>query len=230
MDSFEWNKIIGAVLGSLIFIFVVKTVASIIYEPEKPAKAGYIVEGVTEEGAGPVATVAEEIPDFGTVLPTADVGAGKNIAQRCLQCHTLNKGEPSKIGPNLYGVVDRPRASFPGFSYSSAMKAKGGTWTYDELFKFLHSPGAYINGTKMSFAGLRNAQDRINVIAFLRSNADSPAPIPAPAPKTAAPAAEAAGAAKPADGKAAATPAAATKAGAPAETSKSKLAPGKAGN
>jgi cytochrome c len=135
------------------------------------------------------------MPDWGTVLASADVAAGKTVSGRCLQCHTLGKGESNKIGPNIYAVVDEARGEGRnGFSFSSAMKTKGGTWTYDELFKFLKSPGAYINGTKMSFAGLRNAQDRINLIAFLRSNADSPAPIPAPAPKKeAAPAAAPAG-------------------------------------
>jgi cytochrome c len=191
--GFEFNKILGAVLGSLIFIFVIRLVAETVYETEKPEKAGYVVEGVVEEGAGPVTAAApEEMPDWGTVLPAADVAAGKTVAGRCLQCHTLGKGEPNKIGPNIYAVVDEPRGEGRnGFAFSSAMKAKGGTWTYDELFKFLKSPGAYINGTKMSFAGLRNAQERINLIAFLRTDADSPAPIPAPAPKKEAAPAEA---------------------------------------
>jgi cytochrome c len=151
------------------------------------------VEGVVEEtGGGATASAPEEMPDWGTVLPTADAAAGKTVAGRCLQCHTLAKGEPNKIGPNIYAVVDEPRGEGRnGFAFSSAMKSKGGTWTYDELFKFLKSPGAYINGTKMSFAGLRNAQDRINLIAFLRTNADSPAAIPAPAPKKEAAPAEA---------------------------------------
>jgi cytochrome c len=206
MNSFEWNKIIGAVLGSLIFIFVIRTVAENVYETEKPEKAGYVVEGVTEDSAGPAtASAPEEMPDWGTVLASADVAAGKTTAGRCLQCHTLNKGEPNKIGPNIFGVVNDARGEgHNGFSFSSAMKAKGGTWTYDELFKFLKSPGAYINGTKMSFAGLRNAQDRINVIAYLRTDSDSPAPIPPPAPKKdVAPAAAPAGpadAAKPGAG------------------------------
>jgi cytochrome c len=199
MDSFEWNKVIGAVLGSLIFIFVVRLAAEKIYEAEKPEKAAYVVEGVVEDGAGggAAAPAAEVIPDWGTVLPAADVNAGKAISQRCLQCHTLEKGGPNKIGPNIYGIVEKTRATHEGFAYSGAMKEKGGNWTYDELFHFLRSPGSYIPGTKMSFAGLRNAQDRINLIAFLRSNADSPAAIPAPKPAEAAPAA-AEGAAKPA--------------------------------
>ncbi|HWC63153.1 MAG TPA: hypothetical protein VG501_05985, partial [Rhizomicrobium sp.] len=106
-----------------------------------------------------------------------------------------------KIGPPLFGVVDRPRASVAGFDYSSAMKSKGGNWTYDELFKFIKSPGIYVPGTKMSFAGISRSEDRINLIAFLRTNADSPAPIPAPAPKAATPAEGAAPAASPKDGE-----------------------------
>jgi cytochrome c len=206
MDSFEWNKIIGAVLGTAIFIFVVRQVAEVIYEPEVPAKPGYVVEGVVENAAGPAAApVAEVMPDWGTVLPTADVAAGKTVSVKCEQCHDLSKGGPNKIGPNLYGVVDRPRATHPGFDYSSAMKSKSDPWTYDELFKYLKSPQSYVPGTKMTFAGLPREQDRINLIAYLRSNADSQAAIPAPAPKTAAPAAApaAAGAAAPASGAAA---------------------------
>jgi cytochrome c len=208
MDSFEWNKIIGAVLGTAIFIFVVRQVADVVYEREAPAKPGYVVQGVAETGASsaPSEPVAEVMPDWGTVLPAADVAAGKQVSTRCEQCHNLAKGGPNMIGPNLYDVVDRPRASHPGFDYSGAMKAKGGNWTYDELFKFLKSPGAYIPGTKMTFAGLPREQNRINLIAYLRSDADSPAPIPAPAPKTAAPAT-----ATPANGTAAAPAGAAAK-------------------
>ena len=211
MDSFEWNKIIGAVLGTAIFIFVVRLVAEKIYEPEKPEKPGYVVEGVVETpaGGGAAATAEEAMPDWGTVLPAADVAAGKTISTKCEQCHDLSKGGPNKIGPNLFGVVDRPRATHEGFSYSSAMKGKPGNWTYDELFKFVKAPGVDIPGTKMSFAGLRSDKDRINLIAYLRTNADSPSAIPAPAPKkeaapaAAAPAAGAAPAAAPAAGAAA---------------------------
>jgi cytochrome c len=192
MNSFEWNKIIGAVLGTAIFIFVIRLVAEKVYEPEIPAKPGYVVEGVVESPAGGAAAVVEEaMPDWGTVLASADVAAGKTISTKCEQCHNLAKGGPNMIGPNLYSVVDRVRGSHPGFAYSAAFKGKPGNWTYDELFKFLKSPGSYIPGTKMSFAGLRSDKDRINLIAYLRSNADAPAAIPAPKP-AAAPAAAAA--------------------------------------
>ncbi|HEV2561426.1 MAG TPA: cytochrome c family protein [Rhizomicrobium sp.] len=187
MDSWEWNKIIGAVLGTAIFIMVIRIATEAIFEQPEPAKPGYVVEGVTGAQTAAATTAApaaeEPLPDFGTVLATADVKAGQQISGRCQQCHDLSEGGPNKIGPNLYGVVGRARASHPGFDYSGAMKSKGGNWTYDELFRFLKSPQAYIPGTKMTFAGLRSAQDRINLIGYLRTLADSPAPLPAPAKK-----------------------------------------------
>jgi cytochrome c len=186
MDSWEWNKIAGAVLGTLIFVLVVKFTAEAIYDVPKPAKPGYVVEGVTEEAStsGPAAAPAEEaVPDFGTVLPTADVAAGKTVSQRCEQCHDLSKGGPDKIGPNLWGIVDRPRASRASFSYSGAMMGAHEPWTYEKLFVYLKSPQSMVPGTKMSFAGIRSAQDRVNLLAYLRTQSDSPSPIPAPAAK-----------------------------------------------
>ncbi len=110
MDSFEWNKIAGAVLGTLIFVLVVSFATEAIFEAPKPAKPGYIVEGVQEEAsASTSAAPAEEaLPDFGTVLPTADAAAGQKISQRCEQCHDLSKGGPNKIGPNLWGRGGAP--------------------------------------------------------------------------------------------------------------------------
>ena len=185
MDSFEWNKIAGAVLGTLIFVLVVSFATEAIYEPAKPAMPGKDNKGVQEEAsASTAAAPAEEaLPDFGTVLPTADAAAGQKISSRCEQCHDLSKGGPNKIGPNLWGVVGRARATHEGFSYSGAMSADHSPWTLDKLFKFLKSPAAVVPGTKMSFAGLRSPQDRINLLAWLRTQSDSPVPIPPPAAK-----------------------------------------------
>jgi len=193
MDSWEWNKIAGAVLGTLIFILVIRFATEALFEPQLPAKEAYHVEGVNvaaAAGGGEAAAPAEEtMPDWGTVLPKADVAGGKAISARCEQCHDISKGGPYKIGPELYGVVMRPRATNPGFSYSTAMSASHDAWSYDNLFKFIKLPQSYVPGTKMTFAGLRSADDRINLIAFLRTQNDSPPPIPAPAPAKAAPAA-----------------------------------------
>ena len=172
---------------------------------KSPPSPAYAVQGVVEAagGGGAAAPVEEAMPDWGTVLPTADVAAGKTVSVKCEQCHDTSSAKTIKIGPPLFGVVGRARASVAGFDYSAAMKAKGGSWTYDELFKFIKSPGAYIPGTKMSFAGLSSAKDRINLIAFLRTNTDSPVAIPRACPLRRAPpaaAAPAAAAAKPAAG------------------------------
>ncbi|GAA0550011.1 cytochrome c [Rhizomicrobium palustre] len=180
MDSWEWNKIAGAVLGTVLFVLVINLVAQAIYTSPEPSKPGYVVE-VPEEAQGQTAAAApqaEALPDFAVLLPKADVGHGKEISARCEQCHDLSKGGPNKIGPNLWGVVERARASHPGFSYSSAMAANHDPWDYEKLFVFLKAPQATVPGTKMSFAGLRSAQDRIDLLAFLRMQADSPAPFP----------------------------------------------------
>jgi cytochrome c len=179
MDSFEWNKIIGAVLGAVLFLLVIRIAAEVIYEPEKPAKPGYVVEGVVEEGATATAEKPEEMPDWGTVLASADVAAGKNTSQRCLQCHTLGKGEPNKIGPNIYAIVDDARGEGrAGFSFSSAMKGKGGTWTFDDLNKFIASPKGFVPGTAMGFAGISKDSERADVIAYLATLAEKPVPLP----------------------------------------------------
>jgi cytochrome c len=183
MDSFEWNKIIGAALGTILFVMAVHISSqAVIYAPP-PSKPGYIVPGVEAKkeasAPAPEAQVAEPVPDWATAIPAADVMAGAMIAERCAACHDWTKGGPNKIGPNLYGVVARPRASHPGFEYSPAMKMKGGTWTYEDLFQFLRQPASFVPGTKMTFGGLPKPQDRIDVMAFLRMQADVPAPLPA---------------------------------------------------
>jgi cytochrome c len=186
MDSFEWNKIIGSVLGSVLFIVAVSLASQAIYSSPPPAKPAYVVPGVvasTEPAATTVtAAAAEQMPDFAGAIPMANAVNGASVAERCAACHDWTKGGPNKIGPNLYGVVGRPRASHPGFDYSAAMKAKGGNWTYLDLFIFLKQPQIFVPGTKMSFAGLPKEQDRLDVITFLRMQADMPAPLPPPAP------------------------------------------------
>jgi len=192
MDSFEWNKIIGAVLATALFIMVVKIASEAIFHVPKPAKPGYDVPGVEETQTAEVSKPAEEtLPDFATVIPAADQAHGQQVAQRCTQCHDWAKGGPNRIGPNLYGIIGRVRGTHEGFNFSAAMKNKGGEWSYVDLFHYLKSPGTFIPGNKMAFAGLPKAQDRIDLIAFMRTWADSPPPLPPPAP--AAPTGEEAG-------------------------------------
>ena len=194
MNSWEMNKVIGAVLASVLFILAIKMIViPVVFYVPPPAKPGYIVQGVEEATTSTAAKApAEEAtPDWGTVLPRADAAQGQQVAQRCAQCHDWSKGGPDKIGPNLWGVVGRARGSKPGYAYSSAMSSSHDPWTLDKLFVYLKSPASLVPGTKMTFAGLRSAQDRINLLAYLRTQSDSPLPIPPPSPKPAAPTANA---------------------------------------
>ena len=188
MDSFEWNKIFGAVLGTLLLIVAINIGISKLMKPHHNDKPGMEV-AVTETPAGGGTPEVETKPDWGTVLPVADVAAGEKIHQRCLQCHDFTKGGPNKIGPNLWNTIGGKHAHIPGFAYSPAMKALADkVWDYEAFYDFMKNPKAAIPGTKMAFAGLSKQNDRINLIAYLRQQADSPLAIPAPNPAAAAPA------------------------------------------
>jgi len=179
MDSFELNKILGAVLGTCLVLVAVSIAADTIFTPEKPARPSYEIaiptQPTTEANAEKPAA-----PPIELLLVTANVERGTAATRVCATCHNFEKGGPNGVGPNLWGVVNRPRASEPGYNYSAAMKAKGGEWTFDELNKFLMNPGADIPGTAMTFAGISRAQERADVIDYLHPLADNPLPLPKP--------------------------------------------------
>ena len=178
MNSFELNKVIGAILGTCLITLALNIGAGAIFAPEKPAKAGFEI-AVKEHGEGETGGAAKE-PEhpIEVLLAKASVEKGQATAKQCQACHTFEKGGPNRLGPNLWGIVDRPRASEAGFNYSAPMKAKGGKWTFDELNKYLANPRAVVPGTAMSFAGLSRDQQRADVIDYLRSLADSPVSLP----------------------------------------------------
>ena len=177
MNSFELNKILGAILGTCLVTLALNIGANAIFAPEKPAKAGYAIAVKETGAAGPSAPKEQEQP-IETLLASASAERGQATAKQCQACHTFQKGEPNRVGPNLWGIVGRQRASEAGFNYSAAMKAKGGTWTDDELDKFLANPRGYINGTAMTFAGLPRGNQRADIIAFLHALSDNPQPLP----------------------------------------------------
>ena len=131
--------------------------------------------------AGGASTAAAAPPvDLGTLLAGADIAAGKAKMQLCVSCHDFTRGGPNRIGPNLWGVVGRGVAAHAGFAYSPAMKGHGGSWTYENLFDFLASPGRDVPGTKMAFAGLRRPEDRAAVIKYLATLGNGAPPLPKP--------------------------------------------------
>jgi cytochrome c len=180
MDSFEFNKIAGAVLGTSLLVLGLQTFAGILYHSEKPAKPGYeIAVADAEDGAATEATTTEtEAVPLATLLASANAESGQGQSRKCAACHTFDQGGANKIGPNLYEIIGRPVASHEGFAYSDAMKAKGGEWTYEDLSAFLADPKGAVPGTKMAFAGIKSPTQRADLLAYLRTLAANPVPLP----------------------------------------------------
>jgi cytochrome c len=178
MDSFELNKIIGAVLATCLVLMVTNFTAHALFAPVMPAKPGFAIAAKEAEGGAKEAAAAPSEP-IEKLLQTASVEKGEAAAKKCQACHTFEKNGPNRVGPNLWGVVGDHKGEGRGFNFSAAMKAKGGTWTDDDLNQFLTNPKGFVPGTAMGFAGIPKDSERADVIAYLHTLADKPVPLPA---------------------------------------------------
>jgi cytochrome c len=187
MDTFEGAKIAGAVLSALIVIVGTRVALEIAEESRPPEKPGYTLPvpqaaAPSDVPAGGAAAVPPPV-DLPAVPPSAafdaasvaqaaasaNAEAGAAIFKKCQTCHSGDKVGPNKVGPNLWGVVGRPKASHEGFNYSEAMKAKGGDWTLPDLAGFIHNPKEYVPGTKMIFPGVSDPSDLSDLLAYLNT-------------------------------------------------------------
>lgn len=185
MDD-RFNTIAGWTLFAGIVALGASIVAGETFKGERPEEMGYPIEGVVQEGAG----AAEAEKPIAFYLASADAAAGEQVFKKCTACHNADKGGANALGPNLWGVLgEGVGKGAHGFAFSPALSGVGGTWNWDNLAAWLHSPKKFAPGTKMTFAGLSNPQDRANVIAFLNSRSDSPLPLPAAPAEAAVPAA-----------------------------------------
>ena len=183
MDSFEFNKIAGAFLFTVLIVLGLNTLSEVLFHADQPEKLGYVVEIADSSSGGEKATgdaaAAVDKPLLGKLLASANAEKGAKQFKKCAACHTTEDGGANKIGPNLHNIVGRKLAETSGFAYSSALSEKGGEWGYEELNAFLTKPKAFLPGTKMAFAGVKKDVQRADLLAYLKSISPSAPEFPA---------------------------------------------------
>tara|TARA_B100002051_G_scaffold225096_1_gene220334 strand:- start:42 stop:575 length:534 start_codon:yes stop_codon:yes gene_type:complete len=177
MDSFEINKIIAAVLLTVLLVFGIGKISDIIFHVNKPDIKGYKVE-VKIGDATVTQASAEGQVDMSALLALGNAEDGKKVFKKCAACHSINAGGGNKIGPKLWNVMFRPVASITDYKYSKALSSYNKEWTWEEMNGFLIKPAKWIKGNKMGFAGLKKEEDRASVILYLNENSDNPKPLP----------------------------------------------------
>jgi len=182
MSGLEVNKIIASIIVAILVIVIISYAADIIMNinPDEKKEVAYKID-LPEPDSSEAAVTAQieaAIDPISALLMNASIEKGKKIYKKCGSCHNYEKGSVNKVGPNLWNIVNRSKASMDGFAYSDALAKYGGIWSYEELAAFVYKPKEYIVGTKMNFAGLKKVEDRANLVLFLRDQSDNPAPLP----------------------------------------------------
>ena len=177
MDGFEINKIIAAVLATVVVVFGINKVTDLIFTPDKPQQSAYKVEKI-EPTVASASTTGQAAVGINELLAMGTIEHGEKVFKRCSACHMIAAGGKNMIGPNLWSILGKKTGVSSGYKYSKALAAYGKDWTFAEMNGFLIKPSAHIKGTKMAFAGLKKEKDRASVILFMNSKSDSPLPTP----------------------------------------------------
>ena len=175
MDSFEINKIIAAVLVTVLIVFGIGKISDIIFHVEAPKVQGYKVEVKLASSSN---NNSESQIDIAALLSMGDIAHGEKVFKKCAACHSIKKDGGNKIGPKLWGIMFRPAASITDYKYSKALSEYKKEWNWEEMNGFLIKPSKWIKGNKMGFAGLKKEKDRASVILYLNQNSDEPKELP----------------------------------------------------
>ena len=187
MSGLEVNKILAAIIMAILIITLIGHLGDLIVDidgknhggHEEKHETAYKIDIPETQGGHSDTVKKEEIIDpISELLMNASLENGEKLFKKCGTCHNYKKGSANKVGPNLWNIINRPKASVEGFAYSKALAEIGGKWTYEELAEFLYKPKKYVKGTKMNFVGLKKVNDRANLVLFLRDQSENPQPIP----------------------------------------------------
>ena len=176
MDSFEINKIIAAILVTILLIFGIGKISDIIFHINEPNIKGYKVEINTETGVKKAST--DSSVDISALLAQGNIDHGAKVFKKCAACHSIKQSGGNKIGPKLWNVMFRPAGAIADYKYSKALSSYNKEWSWEEMNGFLIKPAKWISGNKMGFAGLKSEKDRASVMLYLNQNSDNPKNLP----------------------------------------------------
>ena len=181
MSGLEVNKILASIILAILVVTVIGHLGDILINVKhhKMEETAYKIDvPETGEAVSGIATKEEVIEPISLFLANASLEKGEKLFKKCSACHNYEKNSANKVGPNLWNLINRPKANVEGFAYSKALAEYGGEWGYEELAEFLYKPKKFVKGTKMNFAGLKKVQDRADIVLFLREQAENPVPLP----------------------------------------------------
>ena len=175
MNSFEINKIITAILVTILVVFGIGKISDLIFDKDDKNIVAYKVEA--PEGLATQASTEASV-DISALLALGDITHGEKVFKKCKACHSIKQGGGNKIGPKLWNVMFRPVGVITEYKYSKALSSYGKEWNWEEMNGFLIKPSSWIKGNKMGFAGLKSEKDRASVILYLNQNSEAPKTLP----------------------------------------------------